>query len=183
MKPILFNTEMVRAILDGRKTVTRRPVKPLEKILKNPEFGYTAFTPKDHISVRGEWTDSDCEHRYGENFIKEPYLSGDILYVQEEWAKQQGVYWHKAGLVLDKEGREPHGTVAPEKWRPSIHMPREAARIFLRVEDVRVEKLQSILPEDGCLGPSNIQKEGVNKPCTLCIHPDFDCREHIKSWT
>lgn len=79
MKPMLFNTEMVRAILGGCKTVTRRVLKPQEKILKNPSFGYTPFTPKGHISVRGEWTDRDGNKRYGENFIKLPYCPGDIL--------------------------------------------------------------------------------------------------------
>lgn len=138
MKPILFNTEMVRAILDNRKTVTRRVVKPQEKIFKNLSFGYTAFTPNGHISVRGEWTDRDGNKRYGENFIKLPYCPGDLLYVRETWCQPAAhTFWYKAD-----------STVQNIKWRPSIHMPREAARIFLRVTDVRVERLQDISDKD-----------------------------------
>ena len=166
MKPILFNTDMVRAILEGRKTVTRRAVKPQPFAVKQDENAPC-------------W----CGHFVSENgkvqVDKPPYRPGDILYVREVFFEHKDHFYYKA------DGK--HEALAKLgitfKWHPSIHMPREAARIFLRVEDVRVEKLQSILPEDGCLGPSNIQKEGVNKPCTLCIHPDFDCREHIKSWT
>ena len=144
MKPILFNTEMVRAILDNRKTVTRRVLKPQEKILKNPSFGYTPFTPKGHISVRGEWTDRDGNKRYGENFIKLPYCPGDLLYVRETWCQPAAhTFWYKADSPVQNI-----------KWRPSIHMPREAARIFLRVTDVRVERLQDIAPDqidaEGC---------------------------------
>ncbi len=140
MKPILFNTGMVRAILDNRKTVTRRVVKPQEKILKNPSFGYTPFTPKGHISVRGEWTDRDGNKRYGENFIKLPYCPGDILYVRETFFECRGHFYYKADGK--HEGLARLGVYF--KWQPSIHMPREAARIFLRVTDMRVERLQRI---------------------------------------
>ena len=150
MKPILFNTEMVRAILDNRKTVTRRVVKPQEKIFKNLSFGYTAFTPNGHISVRGEWTDKDGNKRYGENFIKLPYCPGDILYVRETFFECRGHFYYKADGK--HEGLARLGVYF--KWRPSIHMPREAARIFLRVTDVRVERLQDIAPDqidaEGC---------------------------------
>ncbi len=115
MKPILFNTEMVKAILDGRKSVTRRVVKP------------QPFS----------------ERKMG----KQPCRPGDILYVRETWALQFGLYWHKAGLKVDENGCDTHGTLVPTKWRPSIHMPKEAARLFLRVTDVRVERLQNITPE------------------------------------
>jgi len=173
MKPILFNTEMVRAILDNRKTVTRRVVKPQEKIFKNLSFGYTAFTPNGHISVRGEWTDKDGNKRYGENFIKLPYRPGDILYVRETFLQTpDGQYWYKADNICNgcteegfckPDGVKPQGTCkicgyyagyCNIKWKPSIHMPREAARIFLRVTDVRVERLWDIT-DDG------VEKEGV----------------------
>ena len=140
MKPILFNTEMVRAILDNRKTVTRRVLKPQEKILENPMFGYTMFTPKGYISVRGDWTDTDGDKRYGENFIKLPYCPGDILYVRETFFEYKGHFYYKADGK--HEGLARMGLYF--KWRPSIHMPRKAARIFLRVTDVRVERLQGI---------------------------------------
>ena len=127
MKPILFNTDMVRAILAGRKTVTRRVVKP------QPE--------KKPIHIPGEkyWLgcfagDDVCRS------INPPYHPGDTLYVRETWAPVEGGgYIYRAGF----------GTDAP-LWKPSIHMPRETARIFLRVTDVRVERLQEI-DDDGVI--------------------------------
>lgn len=128
-KPILFNTEMVRAILDGRKTVTRRVVKPQHlRVLDSPYHKEHPEVP-DKVLI--------------EKLRKPPYEPGCYLYVRETWAKQQGLYWHKAGLKLDDNGRA-YGCVPPEKWHPSIHMPKEAARIFLRVTGVRVERLQDI---------------------------------------
>lgn len=131
MKPILFNTDMVMAILEGRKTVTRRVVK--FKPGQNPQW--TGYIP-------------DGQVLYGSNNIpasKSPYHPGDILYVRETWARSMaGTYLYKATdapIILDR-------------WRPSIHMPKEAARLFLRVMDVRVEHLQAITPEqidaEGC---------------------------------
>lgn len=115
MKPILFNTEMVRAILAGRKTATRRVIKP---------------QPDEHLTT-------------GESALEllavvcGPYHPGDILYVRETWAKVgDKAYGYKADDIW-----------SVPRWRPSIHMPREAARIFLRVTDVRVERLQDITDE------------------------------------
>ena len=131
MKPILFNTDMVRAILEGRKTVTRRVVKFKPGL--NPQW--TGYIP-------------DGQVLYGSNNIpasKSPYQPGDILYVRETWTRSMaGTYLYKATdtpIILDR-------------WRPSIHMPKEAARLFLRVTDVRAERLQAITIED-------IQKEGL----------------------
>ena len=82
-----------------------------------------------------------------------PYKPGGYLYVRETWAKQQGLYWHKAGLKLDDAGKA-YGCDPPEKWHPNIHMPKEAARIFLQVTDVRAEKLNEISIDE-------IAREGI----------------------
>lgn len=128
-KPILFNTQMVRAILDGRKTCTRRIVKP---------------QPTAH---------------YGTQCIKPPYQPGDILYVRETWERfecrncegdekgncpkepKKSVLDKTCGCYMYRATDEISGDA---KWHPSIHMPKEAARIWLKVTDVRVERLQKI---------------------------------------
>ena len=132
MKPILFGSSMVRAILDSRKTVTRRVVK----FSRGCNPAWSGYIP-------------DGTTLYGGNNIpaaKAPYKPGDILWVRETWnclpipeplRGTSKTYWYKA------DGAEPR-----DKWRPSIHMPREAARIFLRVTGVRVERLQEI-DDDG----------------------------------
>lgn len=154
--PMLFNTEMVKAILDRRKTCTRRVVKGY--IPKDAEFGYTTFTPKGAISCRGMFETG--YPGYGEKFIKLPYQRGAILYVRETWQKAGLVddfdhvidgtekYYYAAGpeapcfdFWVDPETGEHKD---PMPWRRSIHMPKEAARIWLKVTDVRVERLQEI---------------------------------------
>lgn len=134
IKPILFNTEMVRAILDGRKDATRRIVKGF--IPDDAVWGYTAFTPKGYISCRGTFADG-----YGEKFFKLPCEPGDILYVRETWKKAPNGYYYY-------EDWQRNDIADVTKWKPSIHMPKEAARIWLKVTDVRVERLQEI-DEDG----------------------------------
>ena len=134
MKPILLNTEMVRAILDGRKTATRRVVKH-PYYIDNEELcrasGY---------AMRCGDKDTD-----GMPYPDAPYEPGDILYVRETWTTTPNGqdYLFKA----DADGnavKDRSGNWHVPKWRPSIHMPAEAARIFLRVTDVRVERLQEI---------------------------------------
>lgn len=138
IKPILFNTEMVRAILDGRKTVTRRLVKP-QYVLdadNNPHFFSRA---EGNLFV---WKDMP----YIKTAIKPPYLSGDVLWIRETWSRvfvRPKRYIYKA----DADQGVGEGVGLPIRWRPSIHMPKEAARIFLRVTDVRVERLQEITAE------------------------------------
>lgn len=134
IKPILFNTEMVRAILDDLKGATRRAVKGF--IPDDAIWGYTAFTPKGYISCRGTFADG-----YGEKFFKLPCEPGDILYVRETWKKAPNGYYYY-------EDWQRNDIADVTKWKPSIHMPKEAARIWLKVTDVRVERLQEI-DEDG----------------------------------
>lgn len=135
--PILFNTEMVRAILDGRKDATRRIVKGF--IPDDAVWGYTAFTPKGYISCRGTFADG-----YGEKFFKLPCEPGDILYVRETWKKAPNGYFYYEDWQKDD-------IADVTKWKPSIHMPKEAARIWLKVTDVRVERLQDITEEQACM--------------------------------
>lgn len=131
---MLFNTEMVRAILEGRKTVTRRAVKPQPKAALYPM--------PDSMCWPGCF--ANCEE---ERVYRPPLQTGDILWVRETWAKSMaGTFMYRAD---DK-------AIMVERWHPSIHMPREAARIFLRVTGVRVERLQDInglhAKEEGCEG-------------------------------
>ncbi len=134
-KPILFNTDMVRAILDGRKTVTRRVVKPQPFAVKQDENApcwYGHF-----VSESGKVL-----------LDKPPYHPGDILYVRETWTNMAFLgYQHAYKYKADQEpGMLRFAEDMKVKWHPSIHMPREAARIFLRVTDVRVERLQDMPP-------------------------------------
>lgn len=138
--PILFNTEMVRAILEGRKTQTRRLVK------QPPILG-------DILHDEKGWYYEDGT-RNGHSLIP-PCHPGDVLWVRETWCDPYPEnplvpFAYKADFLMhwDADQTE-HGDpiiIAAEemKWKPSIHMPKEAARIFLRVKDVRVERLNDM---------------------------------------
>ena len=171
IKPILFNTEMVRAILGGRKTVTRRLVKPQPKsklcyTFAGSDCGTWGYPSKTAHESWGE------EYRLPDNITKEdfwkrwnpPYHTDDVLYVRETWSP---IYPDKesnevCGYIYKEDSLEEYDNRYPDgedyqwggKWRPSIHMPKEAARIWLKVTDVRVELLQEITSEQ-------IGREGV----------------------
>lgn len=142
MKPILFNTEMVRKILSGEKTVTRRRVKP-----QPPEGARLEYSPKHGEAL--DYATSPYPMPNERVAYKAPYQPGDVLYVRETWALNGRDYIYRADadprdrhlgfVIIDKDGK-----LHAPRWRPSIHMPKEAARIFLRVTNVRVERLQEI---------------------------------------
>lgn len=154
-KPILFNTEMVRAILEDRKTVTRRVIKkqPHPDMPSNhdycrmPIFTGEGIKTLHYMDVLEQQPFRQI--RYFESFA--PYEKNDILYVRETWSEVETVngipfYIYRAdhsAIYADSN----HGF---EKWHPSIHMPKEAARIWLKAKDVRVERLQEI-DAVGCL--------------------------------
>lgn len=151
-KPILFNTEMVKAILDGRKTVTRRLVKnpPNNVYSGRCALGAGLFDEATHIRI-----------------VEPPFKIGDILYVRETFTEEdKGRYYYRADF--DSDLMDPCETLSGGypaecrhrncdtcsagpwriRWKPSIHMPKEAARIFLRVKNVRVERLQDITADE-----------------------------------
>lgn len=141
IKPILFNTEMVRAILDGRKSCTRRVIKPQPDEKHTYPLGFVNdSTEKKEIGCFGF-----AANEYGGSiqYVKPPYryAPGDILYVRESYSELSFGYVYKA----DGENIDHLGNVI--KWHPSIHMPKEAARIWLKVMNVRVERLQEITDE------------------------------------
>lgn len=148
-KPILFNTEMVRAILEGRKTVTRRAIKPRYKA---DECGFQIITVKETGEfVRVEKIDEYENSIFAdgtERYVNPPYYQGDSLYVREAFYKDARRYMYRADYS-ENEKFYVGGKEIKIRWSPSIHMPREAARIFLRVTDVHVEQLQDI-DYEGC---------------------------------
>lgn len=160
IKPILFNTEMVRAILDGRKTCTRRLVKPQPKSKlcytfagsDSDTWGYPNRTAHEiwgeEFKLPNDITEEELSKRWNP-----PYHTDDILYVRETWCglpvneaghmRGHTIYYYKADGELRPKGWR--GT-----WHPSIRMPKEAARIWLKVTDARVERLQEITSEQIC---------------------------------
>lgn len=147
IKPILFNTEMVWAILDGRKSCTRRLVKPQPDEKHTYPLGFvTDSTEKKEVGCFGFGID---EYGGSIQYVKPPYQQGDILYVRETWCLRYDgeKYFYKADKNTPREEKrliDYNNT----SWHPSIHMPKEAARIWLKITDVRVERLQDITPKD-----------------------------------
>ena len=166
IKPILFNTEMVQAILDGRKTCTRRVAKNvpchthrIEPVYENCRFQFDCFYSSYVAAL-----DADADFCMP---CFPPYQQGDILYVRETWG-------HPISLNSDKQYVFRADKIAEigfkndsHIWHPSIHMPKEAARIWLKVTDVRVERLQKI-DEDG------VWNEGFRfiPPCLTRVSAD-----------
>lgn len=172
--PMLFNTNMVKAILDGRKTQTRRLIKglPLTEPYATVEDGKLLISDEN-----GDWYPAEQFSRI---------QPGDILWVRETWCHRN--FLDNEAPRFAYKASEPHGNefidqsepvrVGPGPfdicyhnnsgyipWRPSIHMPREACRLFLKVKDVRAERLQQIKYKD-------FRREGILGSC-----PEFDFME------
>lgn len=150
MKAILFNTEMVKAILDGRKTETRRVIKGLPPGVHRVEPVFN--DDGEPISWDFQFGARDDDGGLYEMYkpLKSPCRPGDILCVRETWKMAtidpagggyalQDIYLYKADEPIDTTGM-----LVEPRWHPSIHMPKDAARIFLRVKKVWPERLQEI---------------------------------------
>ena len=169
IKPILFNTEMVRAILDGEKTVTRRIIKPAGK-----NADHIAALTEEHTGRLIGMVNRDKDGAVLSD-VNPPYEKGDILYVRETWnclrlgnagSGYKTEYWYKA----DDTENNPD-----DRWRPSIHMPKEAARIWLKVTDVRAEQLQDITAED-------LYREGIVFNVPPCLENEKQWPEGFDGW-
>jgi hypothetical protein len=177
IKPILFNTEMVRAILDGRKTCTRRLVKPQPKSKlcytfagsDSNTWGYPNRTAHEiwgeEFKLPNDITEEELSKRWNP-----PYHTDDILYVRETWKKAPNGYYYY-------EDWQRNDIADVTKWHPSIRMPKEAARIWLKVTDVRVERLQEITDNE-CIKegiyPSNCRDCNDIFGCDVCPDEGYD---------
>ena len=168
IKPILFNTEMVQAILAGRKTQTRRDIKQFNEVVgKNDALDDIYIEAKKElvISVHHEGDDDITLCRYSL-----PFAEGDIMWVRETW--QEVLYWvehgydHRSSKYIYKATGEEFKREG-SKWKPSIHMPKDACRLFLKVKRVWIEKLKDISKEDardeGILGNSHSYLDYIHK--------------------
>jgi hypothetical protein len=140
-RPIIFQGEMVRAIRNGRKTQTRRAIKPVPTFNGGGACHDAGALQQDYVEPHWVFPKT-CP--YG--------APGDLLWVRETWAPLPG------SVVLNVAFYRADTKAAPDdvRWRPSIHMPRWASRITLRITDVRVERLQDISEEDA-------EAEGLTK--------------------
>lgn len=161
MKSIPFNTDMVRATLDNRKTVTRRPIKlkPIDKEFLDKMIKFDYGTKRKLACL--------IEDKTGEKYweytnITVPFLPGEIVYVKETYVEMvfehlmAGEYTYKADTDSESERirQEYIKSGFPYKWKPSIFMPESAARIFLEIISCTPERVLDITEEDA-------KKEGV----------------------
>lgn len=169
IKPILFNTDMVRAILDGRKTCTRRVVKPQWQECPHCNYVHNEYI---YDKLAENVYCARCGYPM-EPERRSPYQIGDILYVRETFIQAAAhTFWYKA----DDNSWMPEGL----HWKQLIHMPKEAARIWIKVTNVRVERLQDITEmqteEEGFLfTPPCLHRTGENY-CDI----DGPCGSKIK---
>lgn len=174
---MIFNGEMVRAILDGRKTQTRRIMKVQPE---SNQLGLLLITDSTKHSDIGKyhWAESNAtgNHVRSNLFLCPFGAAGDRIWVRETWARYN----------IDQDSHDmAYRATIPEdwpesgRWRPSIHMPRWASRITLEITDVRVERLNAISEEDaraegiidgGCLNC------GEPEPCG-CANPEPDATD------
>jgi hypothetical protein len=160
-RPVLFNDAMVRAILDGSKTQTRRPIKASR--------GRELCMLTDHEGRL--YTDDAGRPRVDECWCREPEIVydvrrpaevGDVLWVRETHMigrdhapdSYPQIVYRADGAIHDHDGRavcptpSGHATIKDGGWTPSIHMPRWASRLTLKVTEVRVERVQDITERD-----------------------------------
>lgn len=173
IKPILFNTEMVRAILDGRKTCTRRICKDANEYTV-PDMDF--YNADRRTYAVHNFADKEQMEQLSTAERTCPICPGDLLYVRETWCK---------GYLMNAKERYYYKADDNDflcTWHPSTNMPKQAARIWLLVMDVRVERLQDVT-EDGAKAEGAIDNRGfIHSP-----ENEYDrihtARDHfIKIW-
>lgn len=163
-KPIIFNTEMVRAILNGRKTMTRRVCKDANDYTV-PDMSY--YNAEKRTYAIHSYADKEHTDKLSIAETTCPICPGDILYVSESFAwVAKHIFWYKATPPKGCENI---------LWESPIHMPKEAARTFLRITSVRAERLQKITAND-------IRQEGLTSACVHCGDMEIAKKEFALLW-
>ena len=180
IKPILFSTPMVQAILAGTKKQTRRVVSLPNSIEFPEEVEFTRMQSGYPDGTRAVFGYMDEPN----SFSVSGYQIGDVLWVRETWLKIikdvefEGRTTEFAYRANQKENEEKFGHIKNGigkrfidawKWKPSIFMPKEAARIFLKVIDVRVEELQDITEADAIAEGIMVKKKYFEQVCEIPI--------------
>lgn len=183
-RPILFNAVMVRAILAGRKTQTRRAIRPQPYIDGSGNFCWNGIIFGQDIAgvpLARALASQNPSSRTGRVLCPFGKI-GDRLWVRETWMDLTGTgigHLDTAGKPMRYAygAESPSGSASDEarkdfglKWRPSIHMPREACRLVLEITDVRVERLQTISDADA-IAEGLMQAEGGSWLPGPCDHP------------
>jgi len=174
-KGIIFSTPMVQAILEGYKTQTRRVLNPQPESIGDSKIRY-AFRAHEHKQT---YINLDRFNDVAKDYA--PHKAGDTWYVRETWTYApytiESYYIYKADELI----RNIVYDTKREKWRSPMYMPRSVARIFLRITDVRVERLQDISEEDAvaegcsslecpdCNGTGSDGFNGIGYGCTSCL--------------
>ena len=180
MKPIIMSTEDVRSLLDGRKTMARKAIKfPGDYFVHRydgPEdngmhlFAWGHVMPTLHVQVMGVKQTGGVTFCDGYYEVKAPCQPGDVLWVRETFAR------HNKGIAYKADSDKRKIKILKGFWEPPLHMPREAARLFLRVTDVRVERVQNIAEKDA-------ESEGFRTECgPLSSCPTCNVSEFHKTW-
>ena len=190
-RPILFSALMVRAILDGRKTQTRRVMKPqpssefapivgpYHRTLVDKRDGEQYPSPQLYWGAADEREDYPCP--YGQ--------PGDRLWVRETWnyewagrAEVNRVRYFAGGYNEDVPQNYPYPRAREGKWRPSIHMPRWASRIILEITAVRVEYVQDISQADACAEGAPPSHPSIDHVSRQFDYPDFPRSWFAQLW-
>ena len=171
-KPILFSTPMVEALFDYRKNQTRRVIKGLDS-LKEPYFQDLVLHVTGRYSFASFYSEEIIE-------VKCPYKIGDILWVRETFTLGSDSYPYVFKADYDNQFPPDLENIPPKtelKWKPSLFMPKEACRLFLKVKAIRVERLQDISEADARNeGVEFI--EGISKKLYYnYLTIDFGCNE------
>ncbi len=160
-RPIIFSGNIVRAILDNRKSQTRRVIKPQP----TSEIFWSQLQNGKYYPFTKE------KHAYGNSMmLKSPYgyHKGDKLWVRETWREDAIQYEHRKTQISYKADSQAiiNGKPLTFKWKPSIHMPKWASRITLEITDIRVERVQEISALD-------CRKEGASPEIVIGVKQEF----------
>ena len=187
-RPIIFSTPMVQAILEGLKTQTRRVVKPFvdkSSWKKSAETREKEWRPQLRLAPvhHGYYDDMWCLFNKDDQPASVPYTGrrcpygkhGDLLWVRETfcvWSYDNNDVWYKASPISSQGWHNETLKNNGKKWKPSIHMPKKYARIWLEIVGVRVERVQDISDVDA-------MAEGVKSNICLASLEEPDYREEI----